>query len=67
MKRLPDISIQATELIAQELQRNPDLVINFAHPDNEDFEEITRKLQIGKMLVDWLKDWRNNEDENILP
>ncbi len=57
---------QVTELIAQELQENPDLVINFAHPDNGDFEEITRKLQIGKMLVDWLKDWRNCKGEDIL-
>lgn len=57
---------QVTEVIAQELQENPDLVINFAHSDNGDFEEITRKLQIGKMLVDWLKDWRNCKGEDVL-
>lgn len=49
----------------EEIISNPDLVINFADPDCS--SRITTYLQIGKMLVDWLKDWRNSEDENILP
>ncbi|MBP3460629.1 MAG: ATP-binding protein [Lachnospiraceae bacterium] len=48
-----------TEDIAEELKRNKNLVINFASPDNEHLEEITRCLKMGKMLVDWLCDWRN--------
>lgn len=48
------------ECISRELKNNTDLVINFAHPNNKDFDGITKHLRIGKMLVDWLDDWRNS-------
>ena len=50
----------APECISRELKNNTDLVINFAHPNNKDFDGITKHLRIGKMLVDWLDDWRNS-------
>ena len=49
----------ATEHVADELKSNTNLVINFAHPSNKDYEGITKHLGIGKMLVNWLDDWRN--------
>lgn len=48
-----------TEYISEVLKCNTNLVINFAHPNNKDLEGITKHLRIGKMLVDWLDDWRN--------
>ena len=49
----------APERISEELKGNTNLVINFAHPNNKDIEGITKHLRTGKMLVDWLDDWRN--------
>lgn len=49
----------APEGISGELKSNTNLIINFAHPSNNDFEGITKYLRIGKMLVNWLEDWRN--------
>ncbi|HBI1968708.1 TPA: ATP-binding protein [Enterococcus faecalis] len=49
-----------TEYISNKLKEDEKLVINFASPDNKNFEEITKQLQLGKMLVDWLEHWRNN-------
>lgn len=56
----------APEQVATELKENPDLVICFAHPDNKDFDEIVKALRIGKMMVDWLNEWRkcSIEDNN---
>lgn len=45
--------------IAVKVKENKDLVFNFANSKNKDFNEITRYLKVGKMLVDWLDDWRN--------
>lgn len=49
----------AAEAIAQELKENKNLVINFASSDNAGYDHITESLQKGKMLVDWLEEWRN--------
>lgn len=59
-ERYGDPSI--TEYIAHEVMHTSELVINFANPNNECFHEITEELRKGKMLVDWLKDWRDNRD-----
>ena len=48
------------ESIAQLVKHTPGLVINFANPENRCFQLITEDLRKGKMLVDWLKDWRGN-------
>lgn len=70
LKRLNNTMIKAyadygdpsvTECIAEALKVDRDLVINFAHPENKNFEEITEQLRLGKMLVDWLDDWRDNQ------
>lgn len=50
-----------TENISEELESNKNLVINFAQPNNKEFDEINKYLKIGKMLVDWLDDWRHNK------
>ncbi len=50
------------ETITQIVRHTPGLVINFANPKNEIFQEITEKLRMGKMMVDWLNDWRNIKD-----
>lgn len=49
----------APECVAEELKRNTNLVMNFAHPSNKDSEGITKHLRIGKIFVDWLNDWRS--------
>jgi hypothetical protein len=49
-----------TEYISKKLKEDESLVINFASPDNKNFDEITMQLRLGKMLVDWLESWRNN-------
>lgn len=49
------------EPIAQLVKNTPELVINFANPENKYFQLITEELRKGKMLVDWLEDWRNNK------
>lgn len=48
-----------TEIVSAILKENKDLVINFANPKNPYFDKITRYLKIGKMIVDWLKEWRD--------
>lgn len=50
------------ETIAQLVKNTPELVINFANPENSCFQLITEELQKGKMLVEWLEDWRHNRD-----
>lgn len=52
---IPDI----TESIAKELMKNPDLVINFASLENIEYDKIGKCLCKGKLLVDWLEEWRN--------
>lgn len=49
------------EDFAQLVKNTPELVINFANLENECFQLITEYLRKGKMLVDWLEDWRNNK------
>lgn len=49
------------EKIADKLKANTDLVINFASKDNKNKDEITEYLRIGKMVVEWLNEWRKNE------
>ena len=48
----------APEQVATELKENPYLVVCFASPNNKDFNGIVKALRIGKMLVDWLDEWR---------
>lgn len=52
----------AREAVARLVKNTPELVINFANPGNKCFSLITEGLRKGKMLVDWLEDWRNNRD-----
>ena len=59
-KRYGDPS--TTEAVAQLLKDTPELVINFADPQSKCFQLITEDLKKGKMMVDWLEDWRNNRD-----
>ena len=54
----------APEQFAMKLKRNSDLVISFAKPDNKDFDGIVNGLKRGKMLVDWLNEWRKCELKN---
>lgn len=51
-----------TEAVAQLVKNTPELVINFANTENKCFQLITEDLRKGKMLVDWLEDWRNNKN-----
>ncbi|MCM1543134.1 MAG: ATP-binding protein [Blautia sp.] len=51
-----------TETIAQLVKNTPEMVINFANPENKCFQLITEELRKGKMMVDWLEDWRHNKD-----
>ena len=55
----------ATENTARFLIHHKDKVINFANPKNQRFDEITKRLKIGKMLVDWLKEWRENSSKEL--
>ena len=51
---------EAAEAVAKELMENDDLVINFAGPQNVEYNRITEALRRGKMIVDWLKEWRSS-------
>ncbi len=51
-----------TEAVAQLVKNTPGMVINFANPKNKCFQLITEDLRKGKVMVDWLEDWRNNKD-----
>lgn len=44
------------------LKENPDSVINFANPHNREYSQIHYYLRVGKMLVDWLKEWKSFGD-----
>lgn len=55
----------AVEHIAQELQENKDLVVNFASLDNVGYNEITESLRKWKMVVDWLDEWRKMGINNL--
>lgn len=50
------------EKISTYLVNNKGVVVNFCDPQNKEYNEITRYLRIGKMLVDWLDEWRNNKE-----
>lgn len=41
------------EKVSYYLLNNKKVVINFCNPQNKEYDEITRYLQTGKMLVDW--------------
>ena len=51
---------EAAEAVAKELMENDDLVINFAGPQNVEYNRITEALRRGKMIVDWLEEWRSS-------
>lgn len=53
---------RAAEVVAKELEENKDLVINFASLENTEYDNITEALRKGKMVVDWLKEWRDSLD-----
>ena len=59
-KRYGDPS--TTEEVAQLVKNTSGLVINFANPQSKCFQLITEDLRKGKMMVDWLADWRNNRN-----
>lgn len=48
--------------ISSVLRTRKDMVINFANPENPYFARITKYLQRGRMLVEWLEEWRKNCD-----
>lgn len=52
------------ESAAQDLKKNKNLVINFASLNNVEYKQITEALRKGKMVVDWLKEWRNYRSDN---
>lgn len=54
----------AAESIAKDLVENRDLVINFASLTNVEYDQITESLRKGKMVVDWLEEWRNFRSDN---
>ena len=54
----------AIESVAQDLKENKDLVINFASLNNVEYKQITEALRKGKMVVDWLEEWRNYRSDN---
>lgn len=49
------------ERVSAYLVNNKGVVVNFCNPQNKEYNEITRYLRTGKMLVDWLDEWRNNK------
>lgn len=55
----------AAEIVANELNGNSNLVINFAQPENVEYGLITERLKRGKMIVDWLKEWRSREEKVV--
>lgn len=52
----------AAESIAKVLEENKYLVINFAYPDNAEYNQIMKSLRRGKMVVDWLEEWRDSSN-----
>lgn len=52
----------AAESTARVLIENKDLVINFANPNNTEYNQITEYLRKGKMVVDWLEEWRGSSN-----
>lgn len=52
----------AAESTARVLIQNKDLVINFANPNNAEYNQITEYLRKGKMVVDWLEEWRGSSN-----
>lgn len=43
------------------LENKSCVFFNFASMTNQNYDLITQKLQKGKMLVDWLEEWRTEE------
>lgn len=54
---------QMAEEIAKQLMMDKNMVINFASPDNKKINEITKYLRGGKMLVEWLEEWRGRKNK----
>lgn len=52
---------QMAEETAGQLMMDKNMVINFASPDNKRIDEITKYLRVGKMLVEWLEEWRGTK------
>ncbi len=50
---------EEAEITAKKLKETSNLVINFAHLENPEYDKILEYLCKGKMLVDWLEEWRN--------
>ena len=51
------------EKVSAYLLNNKGVVVNFCNSQNKEYNEITRYLGIGKMLVDWLEEWRDNKKD----
>ncbi len=54
---------QMAEETAKQLMMDKNMVINFASPDNKQINEITKYLRVGKMLVEWLEEWRGRKSK----
>lgn len=52
---------QMAEETAGQLMMDKNMVINFASTDNKRIDEITKYLRVGKMLVEWLEEWRGTK------
>lgn len=55
-------SFTALDGVNKLLKENQNLVINFANPHNREYSQIHYYLRVGKMLVDWLREWKNYRD-----
>lgn len=47
------------EHFAKKVLSNSNCVYNFANTSNKNYDSITQNLKKGKMLVDWLNEWRS--------
>lgn len=54
----------AADDVGKELKENKELVFNFAFPNNSNHTQITEALRKGKMVVDWLEEWRNYRSDH---
>lgn len=54
------------ESLAKFVLENKNCVFNFASMKSQNYDLITQKLQKGKMLVDWLAEWRTEESSSQL-
>jgi hypothetical protein len=54
------ISLGDKGLEAKIVKNSAGMVVNFASSENKYRDGITEQLRLGKMLVEWLDDWRKN-------